>query len=345
MSRLLRVLMALGTVVVPASIYSWGQGYFYPCGPLDRFFQLSNCTVIAHWSHTIVEAVGWDSDEKLTGVLRSSEDSPSTPQRLVSVTQGGGVSEPTTLQTDTDRSWASIRLSPDGTALLASFNQDIVRLFDRETGQEIAAFDGTYGADKIGFTSDGKVLVATDSGSFDRPVSQSALRFNIDGSANGKVEGAAALPVNAGGIASALTPDGMLMVQHEKTLKDTGIVALRVIEPQFASWAGSLMIAPITGWMDQILPRIWISPDSRYVAASFDSSEEWGKVNSALAVWELESRNLVTLVPTWRAHWENVVWLPGGRLAASRYNIDWHDSQIAIISYASNASTTEPNEQ
>ncbi len=48
------------------------------------------------------------------------------------------------------------------------------------------------------------------------------------------------------------------------------------------------------------------------------------------AIWELESRTLIAVVRTWRAEWENIVWLSGRRLAA---RIDWHDSEVAIITY------------
>ncbi|HEY8358901.1 MAG TPA: hypothetical protein VIL30_15700 [Ramlibacter sp.] len=285
-------------------------------------------------SVTVVEAVVGSADGSLLAVLRDAAEQPVDPQRLVDVSTDGTVGNQRVLiDVPPDASWFAAKLAPDGRSILASIRDQPALLLDRLSGKRLVSYLGANGLRGLGFAENGDVLLSDGLGSFDRPLPQPALRFGLDGVRKGEATAKETVPIFTDGIAAALTPDGKLMVQHEETLNETGVVALRVIEPEFASWAGSLMLAPVSGWMDQILPRLWVSPDSKFVAASFDSSDQWGKINSALIVWELETKQLVNLTPTWRAIWGNVVWLPNGRLAASRYNIDWHDSEVAIIAY------------
>ena len=316
-------------------VYGWGNGLFFPCGSIDRFVRLSHCAVIGHWDETVVEAVVSGGDGGLTVVTRSAVEGSEEQQNFVDVSLAGEQSDPRPIaSTLPDAAWMHAVSAPDGNTMLASIWEEGVWLIDQQTGNRVTRFEGAYGLGPFGFAPNGDVLIDNGAaGSFDRPVEPTALRFKPDGTAQGEVEGGEAWGIYTNGISSAATADGALMLQHEKTNHQTAIVALRVIEPQLATWGGSLMLAPIGGWIDQILPLISVSPDGRFVAASFDSADQWGQINSALAVWELESRTLLTLVPTWRAKWENIVWLGEGRLAASRYNIDWHDSEVALITY------------
>lgn len=316
-------------------VYGWGEGLFFPCGPIDRYLHLSNCAIIGHWDGTVVEALVTSGSNGLTAVNRDAVDGSQAPQYFVDVSLTGNLgAEDPIASTKPDDAWMKAVAAPDGKSILAAIWNEGVWLIDRDTGSRTTRYEGAYSYGPIGFAPDGDVLIDNASpGSFDRPVEPSALRYERDGTGRGEVKGGQAWSIYTDGISSAATADGALMFQHERTNNDTGIVAVRVIEPQFATWGGALLVAPIGGWIDQILPLISVSPDGRFVAASFDSTDEWGQINSALAIWEVESRDLITLVPTWRAEWENIVWLTEGRLAASRYNIDWHGSDVAIITY------------
>jgi hypothetical protein len=324
-----------GVAALGGLVYGWGNGLFFPCGSIDRYLRLSNCAVIGHWDETMVEALVAAGDAGFTIVTRQPGNDAQDPQHFIDLALDGTQSALRQIAaTAPADAWMQAMPSPDGKSILASIWEQGVWLIDRETGERQVRYEGQYSLGPFGFDANGDVLIDNGSaGSFDRPVEPTVLRFAADGTAKGEVKGGAAWRIYTTGISSAATADGALMFQHERTRHDTNIVALRAIEPAFATWGGSLLVAPIGGWIDQILPLISVSPDGKYVAASFDNPDEWGQVNSALAVWELETRELLTLVPTWRAEWENIVWLPDGQLAASRFNIDWNDSEVAVIRY------------
>ena len=335
MRRSRLALITISVAAIGGLIYGWGNGIFFPCGSVDRYLHLSNCSVIDHLDETVVEALVRSEEDGLTVVARDADASSQSAQRFLDISISGEVlSERTIASTKPDDAWMHAVPSADGKSILAAIWKRGVWLIDRQSGERLVQYEGAYSLGPFGYAPNGDVLIDNSSaGSYDRPVEPTVLRFSPGGALKGELKSGEAWGIYTTGISSAATSDGALMVQHEHTDEDSGIVALRQIEPQFATWGGSLMLAPIGGWQAQMLPRIFISPDNRFVAASFDSADEWGQINSALAVWALESRELLALVPTWRAEWENVVWLGNGRLAASRYNIDWHDSEVAIITY------------
>lgn len=327
-------LVVVGILGAGALVYGWGQGLFFPCGSIDRYLRMSNCAVIARWDDTMVEAlVG--ADGALLVANRAVDKTSGKPQVFIDLALDGTQSQPRALaDIAPDAPWLDAEISPDGKSVLASILEDGLVLLDRETGNQLASYEGNYGTDRFAFAANGDVLVGDRRGiGFDGPIEPIALRYAPDGRAQGNAATAEAWPVFTSGIGAATTADGALMVQHESTLKETQTVALRVVEPALSAYAGQLMLAPIGGYLDQVFPRISVRSDGKYVAASFDSADGWGQIRSALVIWDLETRKLITMVPTWRAGWENMVWLADGRLAASRYNIDWLDSEVVVISY------------
>lgn len=37
-------------------VHGWGNGLFFPCGPIDRYLHLCDCSVIGRFEGTVVEA-------------------------------------------------------------------------------------------------------------------------------------------------------------------------------------------------------------------------------------------------------------------------------------------------
>jgi hypothetical protein len=331
---------AIGFLCVAAIgglVYGWGTGLFFPCGPLDRFINTSNCRILAHWENTEIEAVLTRAeDTSIDVVLRGPGREPTAPQQLVEIAVSGGATGQSITLADVPPSidWIGAKADSQGRTVLASFYQERVWLLERATGRRLAIFDGKYNVGRFGFSRDEQhVLIDTEYGSFDRPVALTASKYQMNGTLVGEVTGEETWPIYQTGISSALTVDGKFMVQHEMTRADTNVVALRLVDTPYLDWAGKLMLANVGAWLSQMLPYVFISPDGRHVAASFDSSDEWGQTNSALVVWEIETQKVATIVPTWRAPWKDVVWLGDGLLAASRLHYQIGSSDLALIRY------------
>lgn len=332
--KLIGILAAL--VIVGLGIYGWGIGLLYPCGPITNLVGSAGCRVIVSFPATQLQMLELTPDGTLLTVRRGDGRDPVEPQRLVEIDlDGRTVGEIALPSIEPKLSWGPTALSADGRMLALTSVDKRTTVLDRSTGAELGGVD-LYGVTYVGFDSEDRLLLDMGFGSFERPPANVAQVYQLDGEQVGEVTGAAAAPIFTNAIAAVSTADGVLMAQHLETLKDTGIVAVRIIENQFASWAGQLLVAPLGSWRlgGQQLPELSFSPDGKYLAASFDAPDEWGSENSALIVWRIADRQVVARVPTWRAEWRNISWLPGRpAVAAQRFNLDTRVSDVAVITY------------
>jgi hypothetical protein len=208
-------------------------------------------------------------------------------------------------------------------------------VIDRSSGAELGGMQ-LFGPSFVGFDADSRLLIDLGVGSFERPASGVAQVYDLAGTQVGEVSGAAAAPIFGNGIAAAMSADGLRIAQHVETRGDSGVVAVRIADTEFASWAGQLLVAPLRAWRlgGQQLPELSFSPDGRYLAASFDAPREWGAENSALVIWRIDDRAMVARVPSWNAEWRHIVWLPDQpAVAATRFSLDTRTSDVAAISF------------
>lgn len=332
--KLIGILAAL--LVAGLAVYGWGIGVFYPCGPITNLTGSATCRVIASYPATQLQMLELTPDGTLLTVRRGDGREPSEPQRLVEIDLDDRMVGETPLPSiEPKLSWGPTALSADGKLLALTSIDKRATVLDRSTGVELGGVD-LFGVTYVGFDAENRLLLNMGFRSFERPPENVAQVYQLDGTQVGEVTGAAAAPIFTNAISAVSTADGVLMAQHLETLKDTGVVAVRIIENQFASWAGQLLVAPLGSWRlgSQQLPELAFSPDGKYLAASFDAPDEWGSENSALIVWRIADREVVARVPTWRAEWRNITWLSGRpAVAVQRFNLDTRVSDVALITY------------
>lgn len=321
---------------VGLAVFAWGQGAFYPCGPIDRLLGGSTCRVIASFPATQLQMLAALPDGTLLTAARGDGPEPTAPQRLIELDANGrNVGETALPALPPAISWLKAAVSADGRLLAVSSLDLPTTIIDRSTGESLGSVQ-QFGPSFIGFDGDRRLLVDPGIGSFERPASGVAQVYGFDGTQSGEISGPAAAPIFVNGIASAMSADGARIAQHLETRDDSGVVGVRIADAAFASWAGQLLVAPLQGWRlgDQQLPELSFSPDGRYLAASFDAPREWGRDNSALIVWRLDDRAIVARVPSWNAEWRHIAWLADRpAVAATRFNLDTRVGEIALISY------------
>jgi len=326
------------TIAVAAGlgIYGWGNGFFLPCGPLLGLIGSPDCRIVASWPATQPQMLQVLPDGSLLTALRADGQEPTATQKLVQFDRDGKPMGEVALPSFApELSWAKTALSDDGRLLAVTSVDKRATVLDRTTGAEVGGVD-LFGVSYIGFAGEDRIKLNMGFNSFERPPENVARLYSFDGTALGEATGAEAAPIFTTGTARASTADGRLIAQHVETLKDTGIVAVRLAESQYSDWAGQLLVASLGSWRlgGQQLPELSFSPDGRYLAASFDAPDEWGKENSALIVWRIEDRQIVARVPTWRAEWENITWLADQpAIAATRFHLDSRVGDVAVIRY------------
>lgn len=324
-----------GVALAAGATYAWGIGWLLPCGPVDRIVQLSQCRILASFEATQLETLLLDADGDLVTVLRQDGSEPTRRQRLaeISLSDGSISSELEFEGVPPGASWMSAALSPDGTLIGATMLDEPAMVLDRATGNTVIDLP-LYSAAGIGFDGPDRVLLDGGVMSSERPPEPVAQAFALaDAAELPEASGPAALALFDSGISAALSPDGALLAQHVESLGDSGIVAVRLADARFAAWSGFLLTAPLGAWSQQILPRLWFSPDSKFVAAAFDGAPVWGKDTSALVIWDAQSKELVQRIPTHSAQWDELVWLEGRKVAATRFNTVTRRGEIAVIGY------------
>ncbi|MGD9738227.1 MAG: hypothetical protein AB7O56_02870 [Bauldia sp.] len=275
-----------------------------------------------------------EPDGSLVVALRGLGPEPAAPQRLVTLGPDRDIaSEVTLADLPPDANWMKAALSADGTRIAATRLNGPISVIDRATGSEVASVD-VLSAGFVGFDGPDRLLVDRGAGSFERPLSGVAQVYALpDATQVGEASGAAAAPIFTNGIAAAISTDGTLIAQHVETARDSGVVAIRIADAAFPSWSGRLLTAPLAAWRlgRQILPELSFSPDGRYLAASFDSPQEWGRTTSAVIVWSLATDEVVASIPT-TTEWRSIAWLPDGEsLAVLRFHADAGTGEVAVI--------------
>jgi hypothetical protein len=324
-----------GIALLGGAVYGWGVGWLLPCGPVDRVIQLSQCRVLASFEATLLETLLLDTDGDLITVLRQDGQEPTAAQRLAEVSIGTGAigTGPELDGIPPGASWMTAALSGDGALIGATMLSEPAMVIDRTTGKVVVQLP-LYAAAGIGFDGPDRVMLDPGVMSSEHPPEPIAKVFARDDAAPlNDVSGSAALPLFQSGVAAALSPDGALLAQHVETLGESGIVAIRLADAAFASWSGFLVTAPLGAWRQQILPRVWFSPDSAFVAAAFDGAPVWGKDTSALMIWDVATRELVQRIPTHSAQWDQLVWLDERQVAVTRFNTVTRRGEIALIDY------------
>jgi hypothetical protein len=326
--------LILGLALLGGAIYGWGIGWLLPCGPLDRIVQLSQCRVLVSLEATQLEALLLDADGDLITVLRHDGQDPNGPQRLAEVSpESGKINIGPDLQVPPGASWMTAALSGDGALIGATTLNEPAMVIDRATGALVSELP-LYSAAGIGFAGPDRVMVDQGVMSSEHPPEPIAKVFALsDAAPLDDISGVAALPLFQSGVSAALSPDGALLAQHVEALGDSGIVAIRLADAAFAGWSGFLVTAPLGAWRQQILPRVWFSPDSAFVAAAFDGAPVWGKDTSALMIWDVASKELVQRIPTHSAQWDQLVWLDERQVAVTRFNTVARRGEIALIAY------------
>jgi hypothetical protein len=324
-----------GVALLGGVVYGWGVGWLFPCGPVDRIIQLSQCRVLASFDATLLETLLLDSDGDLVTVMRQEGPEPTGLQRLIEIaaTTGAIASEIDLPGVPPGASWMNASLSPDGNLIGAIMLNEPAMVVDRTTGEVVVDLP-LYSVAAIGFDSFDHVMVDQGVMSSEHPPEPIAKVFAlVDATPLPDATGSAALSLFQSGIAAALSPDGEWLAQHVETLGDSGIVAIRLADAAFVSWSGYLLTAPLGAWRQQILPRVWFSPDSAFVAAAFDSAPVWGKDTSALMIWDVGSKELLQRIPTHSAQWDQLVWLDEREVAVTRFNTVTRRGEIAVIDY------------
>lgn len=325
----------VGLALIAGGIYGWGVGWFLPCGPVDRIIPVSQCRVLASFEATQLETLLLDADGDLISVMRQDGSEPTRRQRLVEISPAtGSIGSELELQgVPPDASWMNAALSPDATRIGATMLNEPATVIDRATGTTLIELP-LYSAAAIGFEGSDRVLLDQGVMSSEHPPELVAQVFAMtDAAPLGEARGPIVAPLFTAGVAAALSLDGAFLAQHVESLSDTGIVAVRLADAKFAAWSGFLLTAPLGGWLNQIWPRLWFSPDSRFVAAAFDGAPVWGRDTSALMVWDTQSKELVQRIPTHSAQWDNLVWLDDRKVAVTRFNIVTRRGEIAVIDY------------
>lgn len=323
-------------LVVGLTVFAWGAGAFYPCGPLDKILKLSSCRVIASFPATQLQMLATLPGGTLLTAARGDGPEPAVPQRLIELDADGQTLSEVPLPTVPSAiSWLTAGISDDGQVLVLSSLDLRTTVLGRTTGAELGGVE-LFGPSFVGFHAANRVLIDLDVGSFERPVSGTAQVYDFAGTQVGEATGVEAAPIFVDGIAAAMSADATQLAQHIETRGDSGVVAVRIADAAFPTWAGQLLVAPLHAWRlgGQQLPELSFSPDGRYLAASFDAPREWGAENSALIVWRIADREIVARVPSWNAEWRRIAWLPDRpALAATRFDLDSRASEIAVISY------------
>lgn len=326
----------VGLLALGLGVFAWGVGAFYPCGPLDNLLKFSNCRVIASFPATQLQMLATLPAGTLLTAARGDGPDPTAPQRLIELGTDGRIVGETPLPALPPKlSWLKAATSADGKLLVLSSLDLRTTVLDRSSGSELGGVQ-LFGPSFIGFDGDNRVLIDLGVGSFERPASGVAQVYGLAGTQVGEVSGAAAAPIFGNGIAAAMSADGLRIAQHVETRGDSGIVAVRIADTDFASWAGQLLVAPLRGWRlgGQQLPELSFSPDGRYLAASFDAPREWGAENSALIIWRIEDRAMVARVPSWNAEWRHISWLPDQpAVAVTRFSLDTRSGDVAVIGF------------
>lgn len=327
------VLAGAGVLIAAGGVYGWGAGAFYPCGPLDRLVNVSNCTIIMRFDGAITETLIASADGTLATILRGAGERPGSPQRLVRLGDDGAIlSEQPLANIDPAASVMVAAQSADGSRLAVTVLDEPVTVFDTATGASLLSLP-VISAAHVGFRADGAILLDRGVATVERPVSGEAQTFAAaDGTEIGVTTGLEAAPIFTRGISVAMSADGTLLAQHVETDNSSGVVAVRIADAASADWSGRVLVAPLDAWRlgRQLLPELSFSPDGRYLAASFDAPKDWSDVSSALIVWSLESDEVVARIPT-TMEWRSIAWLPGNRIAVSRYNPGSLRSDVAVI--------------
>ena len=327
-----------GALAVAATIYGWGVGLLYPCGPIDGVFRLSDCRIVARLERTEIEALLPLDHARVLVALRESGPEPVRPQRLsgLSLSDGAWHDEVELSGLPPDGAWLSAALSPDGQRVAVAMLYEPTRVIDRASGDVVASVD-VSSAGAVGFDGPDRLMIDQGGISADVSPSRAARVFAVvDGEELASVEGTGTHPLYRQGLAGALSPDGTVLAQHVRTRKSSGVVAVRVVDANTTDGPGSLLVAPLSAWLPDghTWPTLWFSPSGAHLAASFDSADVWGTQTSALVIWDVESREMVQRIPTHRAEWDQLIWLEAERqVVASRFDIDRRRSDIAIINY------------
>lgn len=330
----LAVIAAVGGV-----IYGWGIGLFYPCGPVDKVFSSGACRILVSQPDAQFETLLQAQDGLLLTVIRQDGMEPTRPQRLAEINAADGrvISETALADMPPNASWINAALSPDGSRIAGSSLNERIAVIERSSGALIRRLEPFYNVAHVGFVDDDTIMIDRGNVSSERPPALAAQTFAVgDGGQIGDISGEATWPLYQRGLAMALSPDGALLAQHAETRGDAGVVAIRLADAKFIDWAGQLLVAPLgaSGLSSQIWPRLWFSPDSKYLAAAFDGAPAWGKETAALLIWDVSQRKLVQSIPTYHADWDELVWLEGRQeVAVTRFNRDTRTAEIAVIKY------------
>jgi hypothetical protein len=324
------VVLALGGVV-----YGWGNGLFYPCGPLDRILSMSQCRVLVGFDATQPQALLLLPNGNLLTVLRGDGEKPAKPMQLTEVALAdGSVASQVPADVPADGSWMNVALSPSGKLIAASLLDEPATVIDRASGKTLAKAE-LYSAANIGFDGEDRLLLDPGQISPEHPPEPVAQVFSAsDGSAQGRLTGGAATQIFSQGVSQAISPDGKYLAQHVETESDSGVVAIRLADMAFPAWSGMLLTAPLDTWQRHLLPSLWFSPDGKYLAAAFDDPNLWGKDTNALLIWDVEQHRLVQRVPTHDADWDSLVWLPDRHaVAVTHFDLNSRRGEIAVIDY------------
>jgi len=324
--------VVVAAAAIGGGVYAWGDGVFWPCGPVDRLVQASACRIVAVLDDQDLAALSLAPDGMLFGVVQQPGlgREATRPQELLRIDPATGMARSRSPLPDVpkDASWLGLAVSPSGGLVAGGFFEGPIQIIDSRTGATLSSI--RRGATGLAFVADDRIMIDMGWGSFWEGPGETAVLSTADGS---EVAGAVPVPgsLRAAGVSSAVSPDGTLAAEHVETRGDSGVVAIRLADNARRSLSGRLLVGALSTWRgngSHLIPLLAFSPDGRSLAASFDDPDVWGRETAALFIWDVADGRLLRRVPT-RSQWRDLVWSADSRsLMATRYTPDTYTGPV-----------------
>lgn len=318
---------------IGGGIYAWGAGWFWPCETLGLMANNGACQKVAHFDVRQVGPIALLPNGNILVVNSAGEESSSDPLALVEIDANSGAAVHSTLINDMqpEASVTNMAVSPDGQTVALSFIHNKTHVISRDDGKILRTVE-RWMPRYLGFDKHGWLLTDMGPSLTGMPDTDQAQGWPITATSADPV--AANIADTSGlylhGTNAALSPDGSLFAQKIDQLSDSGVTGIRIGRTDNETNAGTLYGLTLRPGCSYAASEISFSPFGPQVAAEFSCPERWGKVATALAVWDYEVGKTLLILPS-IDYFGSLVWESADTILTDRYNFGPETNDILRI--------------